>query len=277
MAPTSFRTPGVAVLIGAASGIGKATALAYARNGTRGLVLADLDEPGVQRTAKQAKQEATNDEFSVIALHADVRDYSTVEDVFEHAVKKFGRIDYSVNTAGIFKMQGNIADNNLDLYDDIMATNAKGVLHHTKAAVGVMLKQELLVIQDVDRARNVGRGSIVNVCSIAGLQSVAGAVEYVASKFAAVGITRTAAVEYGPSQIRINAVCPGAIETPLLERAVASSFEFRAGFTKTALLNRVADVEEVADAILFLTSNAGSFVHGSSTTVDGGATNKGLI
>ncbi|KAK8014316.1 hypothetical protein PG990_007612 [Apiospora arundinis] len=277
MAPTSFHTPGVAVLIGAASGIGKATALAYARNGTRGLVLADLDEPGVQRTAKQAKQEATNDEFSVTALHADVRDYSTVENVFEHAVKKFGRIDYSVNTAGIFKMQGNIADNNLDLYDDIMATNAKGVLHHTKAAVGVMLKQELLVIQDVDRARNVGRGSIVNVCSIAGLQSVAGAVEYVASKFAAVGITRTAAVEYGPSQIRINAVCPGAIETPLLERAVASSFEFRAGFTKTALLNRVADVEEVADAILFLTSNAGSFVHGSSMTVDGGATNKGLI
>lgn len=84
-----------------ASGIGKATALAYARNGTRGLVLADLDEPGVQRTAKQAKQEATNDEFSVIALHADVRDYSTVENVFEHAVKKFGRIDYSVNTAGV--------------------------------------------------------------------------------------------------------------------------------------------------------------------------------
>ncbi|KAK8044164.1 hypothetical protein PG993_004188 [Apiospora rasikravindrae] len=277
MAPNSFRTPGVAVLIGSASGIGKATALAYARNGARGLVLADLDKPGVQRTAVQARQEASHKEFAVLALHVDVRDYASVEHVFEKAVKEFGRIDYSVTAAGIFKAHGSLADNPLDLYDNIQETNAKGVLHHTKAAIRVMLKQEPLVVQDVDRTRVVGRGAIVNICSIAGLVSVPGYIEYVASKFAAVGITKTAANEYGSSQIRINAVCPGAIETPLLERVVALTPEARTAFANGASLKRIGDVEEVADAILFLTSNAGSFVHGSSMTVDGGYVNNGPI
>ncbi|KAK8085415.1 hypothetical protein PG997_006686 [Apiospora hydei] len=238
MAPNSFRTPGVAVLIGSASGIGKATALAYARNGARGLVLADFNEPGVQKTAAQAKQEATHEDFAVIALHVDVRDYASVENVFEEAVKKFGRIDYSVTAAGIFIGQGFLAENPLDLYDNVQETNAKGILHHTKAAIRVMLKQEPLVIQDVDRARIIGRGAIVNICSIAGLVSVPGNIEYVASKFAAVGITKTAASEYGSSQIRINAVCPGAIETPLLERALALAPESRTAFTNGASLKR---------------------------------------
>ncbi|KAK8115741.1 oxidoreductase [Apiospora sp. TS-2023a] len=277
MAFNSFRTSGVAVVIGSASGIGKATALAFARNGARGLVLADLDEPGVQKTARQAKQEATHEAFAVVALHVDVRDYASVEKAFEKAVKEFGRIDYSVTTAGIFKNHGLIADNPLDLYDVIQDTNAKGVLHHTKAAVSVMLKQEPLVTQDVDRVRVIGRGAIVNVCSIAGLLSVTGFVEYTASKFAAVGITKTAANEYGSSQIRINAVCPGAIETPLLERVVVREPGLRAAFTGAHPLKRLGDVEEVADAILFLTSNAGSFVHGSSMTVDGGYANAGPI
>ncbi|KAK7943571.1 oxidoreductase [Apiospora aurea] len=311
MAPDSFRTPGVAVLIGSASGIGKATALAYARNGARGLILADFNEPGVQKTAAQAKQEATHEDFAVLTLRVDVRDYVSVENVFEEGIKKFGRIDYSVTAAGIFVGQGFLADNPLDLYDDVQETNAKGVLHHTKAAIRVMLKQEPLVIQDVDRARIIGRGAIVNICSIAGLVSVPGNIEYVASKFAAVGITKTAgfgptsgridqfmlpfllprtnenpgrltlmglpAGEYGSSQIRINAVCPGAIETPLLERALALAPESRTAFTNGASLKRVGDVEEVADAILFLTSNAGSFLHGSSMTVDGGYANNGPI
>ncbi|KAK8069905.1 short chain dehydrogenase [Apiospora phragmitis] len=233
-----------------AIGIGKATTLAYARNGTRRLVLADLNESGVQKTALQAKQEATHDEFAVIALHADVRRYASVENVFETAVKKFGRIDYSVTTAGIFKTQGLLADNALDFYDDVQETNDKGILHHTKAAIRVMLEQEALVIQDVDRVHVIGRGAIVNVCSIAGLVAVPGNIEYVATKFAAVAL---------PKQLRLVATAP----------------ESRTALSQGASLKRLGDVEEVADAILFLTSNVGNFVHGSTMTVDGGYANNG--
>jgi NAD(P)-dependent dehydrogenase (short-subunit alcohol dehydrogenase family) len=203
----------------------------------------------------------------------------------------------------IYAMNALIADNNLEDYDNIQNTNAKGVLHHTKAAITVMLKQEPLVVQGVDRARVIGRGAIVNVCSDAGLVGLPGSVEYNASKFAAVGITKTAgkiarylvllpssyttqmhrnrwlikinsANEYGASQIRINAMCPGPIQTPLLESYLALQPSARNGSEQSTSLGRNGDPQEVADAILFLTSTAGSYVHGTAMSVDGGFLNR---
>ena len=215
-----------------ASGIGKATAPAYARNGARGRVVADLNEPGARQTAEQARQVAVHPEFDVLALHTDVRVYESVEKVFEETVAHFGRVDYSVTTAGVcsnppslvaamllcgrcqtptdFKPRqseqieeegGPIAENALDRYENTQATNAKGVLHHTKAAVRVMLSQEVTVLQGPSRVRQLGRGAIVNTCSIAGLMGQPGLVEYTASKFAAVGITQVAGTLCPSSQL----------------------------------------------------------------------------
>lgn len=221
MAPAEHLS-GVALVIGSASGIGRATALSYARYGVRGLVVADINEPGVRRTAEEAERDATNPDFEVLALFTDVRKYESVENVFDKAVEKFGRIDYSVTTAGvsstltlplarlntkgdadevthsqIWRGQGPLADNPLEQYENIMATNATGVLHHTKAAVRVMRGQEPLVVQGEDRARVIGRGSIVNTASVLGIAAMPGSVEYNSSKFAAIGITKTAGL-YSP-------------------------------------------------------------------------------
>jgi NAD(P)-dependent dehydrogenase (short-subunit alcohol dehydrogenase family) len=264
---------GTAVVIGSASGMGRATALAFARYGAVGLALGDLNEPGVQETAKQAKEVATNPKFSATASHVDVRSWTSVENFFQGAVAEFKRIDYSVTTAGIYAINGFIAVNDLEAYDNIQNTNARGVLYHTKAALQVMLKQDPIVIQGTYRSRTLGRGAIVNVCSDAGLVALPGEVEYNASKFAAVGITKTAANEYGESQIRINAICPGPIDTPLLERAIALNPALRDSATDSTALKRIGDVDEIADAILFLVGPAGSYVHGTSMVVDGGFLN----
>lgn len=264
---------GVAVVIGSASGMGRATAISYARYGARGLIVADINEPGVRKTAEEAKRDATHPDFEVLALFTDVRSFESVENVFRKAVEKFGRIDYSVTTAGIWKTQGLLADNPLDNYEDIMNINARGVLYHTKAAIRVMRGQEPQVVQGEDRARVIGRGSIVNVASDSGIDAYPGSIEYNASKAAAISITKTAANEYGPIGIRINAVCPGPIHTPLLERAVAEVPGSRIPTEQSTSFGRIGDPQEVADAILFLTSAVGSFVHGTAMLVDGGAVN----
>jgi NAD(P)-dependent dehydrogenase (short-subunit alcohol dehydrogenase family) len=191
--------------------MGRATAISYARYGARGLVVADINEPGVRKTAEEAKRDATHPDFEVLALFTDVRSFESVENVFNKAVEKFGRIDYSVSSAGvsgltsslrildtyrsfeqIWKTQGLLADNPLDNYEDIMNTNARGVLYHTKAAIRVMRRQEPQVVQGEDRARVIGRGSIVNVASDSGIDAYPGSVEYNASKAAAISITKTA-------------------------------------------------------------------------------------
>ncbi|KAG4441463.1 hypothetical protein IFR05_003069 [Cadophora sp. M221] len=270
---SNFNLTGTAIIIGSASGMGRATALAFARAGVQGLALGDLNEPGVQATAKQAKQVATNPEFSITASHVDVRSWGSVDGFFMAALERFGRVDYSVTTAGIYSQNGLIADNDLEAYDNIQNTNARGVLYHTKAALQVMLKQDPVVVQGTNRSRTLGRGSIVNVCSTAGILPPPGSVEYNASKFAAIGITKSAANEYGTSMIRINAICPGPIDTPLLERAVSLNPLFRNAATDSTAFRRLGDVDEVADAILFLVSPAGSYVHGASMVVDGGYLN----
>ncbi|KAH7370657.1 NAD(P)-binding protein [Rhexocercosporidium sp. MPI-PUGE-AT-0058] len=270
---SNFNLTGTAVIIGSASGMGRATALAFARAGVQGLALGDLNEPGVQETAKQAKQVATNPKFSITASHVDVRIWASVDAFFLAAVAKFRRIDYSVTTAGIYAQTGLIAGNDLEAYENIQNTNARGVLYHTKAALQVMLKQDPVVVQGTTRSRTLGRGAIVNVCSVAGILPPPGSVEYNASKFAAIGITKTAANEYGGSMIRINAVCPGPIDTPLLERAISVSPEFRNAATDSTSFKRFGDVDEVADTILFLVSPAGSYVTGTSMVVDGGYLN----
>lgn len=206
----------------------------------------------------------------------------------------------------IYSQIGLIADNDLEAYDNIQNTNARGVLYHTKAALQVMLKQDPVVVQGTSRSRTLGRGSIVNVCSVAGILAPPDSVEYNASKFAAIGITKSAGMsrspllpffslpfsslptsegqnltdltflaanEYGSSMIRINGICPGPIDTPLLERAVSVNPSFRNAATDSTAFKRLGDVDEVADAILFLVSPAGSYVHGTSMVVDGGYLN----
>ncbi|KAG4414265.1 hypothetical protein IFR04_012603 [Cadophora malorum] len=270
---SNFNLTGTAVIIGSASGMGRATALAFARAGVQGLALGDINAPGVKETAKQTQEVATNPKFAVTASHVDVRSWESVHAFFQATVARFGRIDYSITTAGIYVLNGNIADNNLEAYDNVQNTNARGVLYHTKAALQVMLKQDVTVVQGTSRSRTLGRGSIVNVCSGAGILPPPGSVEYNASKFAAIGITKTAANEYGGSMIRINAVCPGPIDTPLLERAVSAAPELRNLYTDSTAFKRFGDVDEVADSILYLVSPAGSYVHGTSLIIDGGYLN----
>jgi NAD(P)-dependent dehydrogenase (short-subunit alcohol dehydrogenase family) len=240
----------VALVTGAGSGIGRAAALAFAEAGAR-VVAADVDEAGGAATAAQITEAGGDGVF----VRADVAVAGDVAGLVAAAVARYGRLDCAHNNAGIAGGGGLTGDTPDDVWERVLRVNLTGVFLCLKAELAQMLRQ--------------GGGAIVNTASVAGLVGGAGSA-YVASKHGVVGLTKNAALEYAPQGIRVNAVCPGVITTPMVERALAARPGLEEAWRAAEPVGRFGDPGEVAAAVVWLCSDAASFVTGVALPVDGG-------
>jgi NAD(P)-dependent dehydrogenase (short-subunit alcohol dehydrogenase family) len=240
----------VALVTGAGSGIGRATALAFAQEGAK-VVVADVDAVGGEETVKQITQ--TGGEAIFVAT--DVSRADDVQRLVSRTVEVYGRLDCAHNNAGI-SVGGRTHDIAEDAWARVLAVNLTGVFLCMKYEIVQLLAQG-------------GGGAIVNTASVLGLVG-GGSVTYVASKHGVVGLTKHAALEYAQRGIRINAVCPAPIPTPLLARAFARTPGLEERWLASVPLGRFGTPEEVAAATVWLCSDAASFVTGVAMPVDGG-------
>ena len=244
-------TSQVVLITGALTGIGRATALAYAHAGAKLVVSGRRPEVG-HALASQLRDLGTEAEF----IQADVRHEDDVRALVDQTVARFGRIDVAVNNAGTEGRIGPLVEQTVENYTATFDTNVLGVLLSLKHQLRVMLQQ--------------GHGNIVNVSSVAGSVGFAGAAVYVASKHAVEGLTRSAALEAAKSGVRVNAIAPGPIVTDMLDRFTGGSDEGKSFMTSLVPAGRLGNVEEVAQAILFLASDKAPFITGQSLAIDGG-------
>jgi NAD(P)-dependent dehydrogenase (short-subunit alcohol dehydrogenase family) len=242
-----------ALITGAAGGIGRSTALAFARAGAK-VVVSDIDIAGGEALA----QAIARDGGAATFVRTDVTSDAHVAAMVAHAVAAYGRIDCAVNNAGIEEEHRRLADTDEAMFDRMSAINVKGVWLCLRHELRQMLAQ--------------GGGAIVNMASVAGLVGAPLHAIYAGTKHAVVGMTRSAAAEYGKHGVRVNAVCPGVIRTAMLERAIARGKAGEDSVRALHPIGRVGEPDEVAAAVLWLCSDASSFVTGHALAVDGGMT-----
>jgi NAD(P)-dependent dehydrogenase (short-subunit alcohol dehydrogenase family) len=242
----------VVLITGALTGIGRATAVAFAKDGARIVASGRREAEG---KALEAELRSLGTEAAFI--RADVRREDDVSSLIDQTVAHFGRIDAAVNAAGTEGRPGPVTEQTTESYAATFDTNVLGVL--------LSMKHELRVMQAQ------GSGSIINISSTYGHEGGAGASVYVGSKHAVEGMTKSAALEAASSGVRINAVAPGPIETGMLNRFTGTA-ERKAALLKTVPLGRVGDPADIARAAVFLASEKASFITGQILTVDGGKT-----
>jgi NAD(P)-dependent dehydrogenase (short-subunit alcohol dehydrogenase family) len=242
----------VALVTGAASGLGLATAKAFAESGAS-VALGDCNETA----ARAAANELTTHGHKAIAIHCDVADDAQVEAMVARTVEAFGRLDAAYNNAGVQNVLAETADTTREDYDRVMGINLHGEWSCMKFELQQMRKQ--------------GSGAIVNCSSLGGLVGGAERGIYHAAKHGILGFTKSAALEYAARGIRINAVCPGLIHTPMSDQMVAAGQgDALKAMEKTVPMGRVGCPEEIANTVLWLCSDAASYVTGQSISVDGG-------
>lgn len=238
-------------ITGASTGIGRATALAFAKTGAR-LVLVDVNESAAAETVHLVEKEKA----PVLFIKCDVSKSTEVKSAIEKAIQRFGTLDVAFNNAGIEGVQASTATCTEENWDRVIDTNLKGVWLCMKFQIEQMLKQN--------------KGSIVNCSSIAGLIGFTNIAAYTASKHGVLGLTKTAALEYARQNIRVNAVCPGVIKTPMIDRFTNGSAEVEKQFAQSEPVGRLGEPEEIAEAVLWLASDKSSFVTGHPLVADGG-------
>jgi NAD(P)-dependent dehydrogenase (short-subunit alcohol dehydrogenase family) len=243
----------VALVTGAASGMGLAAAKAFAAEGAS-VALVDVNGAAV----RQASDELNAAGYRTIGIECDVADMSQVETTVNRTVDEFGRLDCAFNNAGVQCPVAETADAAPSDYDFVMGVNLRGIWN--------CMKYELL------QMRKQGSGAIVNNSSLGGLVGIAERGIYHASKHGVVGLTRSAGLEYAPKNIRINAICPGIIETPMVTSMLESQADAMKELMRDVPIGRLGRAEEIADAVLWLCSPGASFVIGHALPVDGGYT-----
>ena len=243
----------VALVTGAASGMGLATAKGFAEAGAS-VMLADIDAEAV----KIVTEELRGHGHSVSWTHCDVADEQQVLKMVENTIRDFGSLDAAYNNAGIQSLVTETADVTAEEWDRVFSVNLRGVF--------LCMKYELL------QMRKQGSGAIVNCSSIGGLIGLPGRAAYHAAKHGLLGLTKSSALEYAPKGIRINAVCPGTIHTPMVEKMFISGELSEEEVVKLAPINRLGQAKEIADAVLWLCSPMSAYVIGQAIAVDGGYT-----
>ena len=241
----------VVIITGAGSGMGRAAALLFGGEGAL-LVLADIDGSAAERTAK----DVAGDGGSALAQRTDVSHEEDVQKLIERATSEHGRLDVIWNNAGIEGPSARLADQTLAEWQQVLAVNLTGVFLGMKYALPVMVEQE--------------SGSIISTASVAGLVGWHGAAAYSATKAAVVNLTRTAAIEYAKYGVRVNCICPGVIQTAMVERITGGTSQSLKRLKRMQPLPRIGQPEDIARMALYLASDESAFVTGAAMVVDGG-------
>ena len=241
----------IVIVTGAGSGIGRATAIHFAKYKAT-VVVSDMDIESAQKVV----DEITSSGGKATAKKCNVAKFEEVEKMINAAVKEFGRLDVIGNNAGIGPNLLRTHESSLKDWDAVISVNQTGVFYCMKVALQQFLKQ--------------GGGNIVNIASLAGLKASPNNISYSASKFAVVGMTKSAAMEYATKNIRVNAVCPGYTESALLNQLLGAKPEMDAILKSVIPMKRYGKPEEIADAVVWLASDSTKFITGQTITLDGG-------
>jgi NAD(P)-dependent dehydrogenase (short-subunit alcohol dehydrogenase family) len=241
----------IVIITGAGSGIGKATAILFAKHGAT-VVVSDINLESAQKVA----DEIVKNKEKALAIKANVAKFEEVENLINTTVEKFGSLDVIVNNAGIGPNLLKTHESLLKDWDRVIAVNQTGVFYCMKVALQQFLKQ--------------GHGNIVNIASLAGLKASPSNISYSASKFAVVGMTKSAAMEYATKNIRVNAVCPGYTESALLDQLLNAKPEMDAILKSVIPMKRYGKTSEIAEAVVWLASDSTKFITGQTITLDGG-------
>jgi NAD(P)-dependent dehydrogenase (short-subunit alcohol dehydrogenase family) len=253
MNPMYDFTGQVALVTGASSGMGLAAARAYAEAGAA-VVLTDINQTALQT----ATDDLAGQGYQVLGVVCDVADEASVADAVRAGVEAFGRLDHAFNNAGIQVPPCDAADEPAEVFDRVNAINLRGVWASMKHELGQM--------------RTQGSGAIVNNSSLGGLVGLPGRAAYHATKHGVIGLTRSAALEYAPRGIRVNAICPGTIATPMVTDMIDKGELDLEVATANQPINRLGTADEIAASVLWLTSPGSSFITGVALPVDGGYT-----
>lgn len=241
----------MALVTGGGAGIGRAIALAFARAGA-GVMIGDIDLATAEEVAGLIRAEGG----TALAIRCDVAQPGDAEAMVRATVESLGRLDYAINNAGVAIASSPVAEQPIESWDRTVAINLSGVFYCMKYEIAAMLP---------------AGGAIVNIASALGTVGFAGSSAYVAAKHGVLGLTKTAALEYATRRIRVNAICPGFIETPMLEQVgILGDPDTRATVERLHAMRRLGNPDEVAGAALYLCSDAASFVTGHALAVDGG-------
>lgn len=239
----------VAIVTGGSSGIGKSTALAFAQKGAKVVVVDWIENSETMNLIKNLGAEA-------IFIKCDVSKTEDVKAMVEKTIETFGRLDYAYNNAGVEGESAVTQDCTEENWDRTIGINLKGIWLCMKYEIPEIVKQ--------------GKGAIVNCASVAGLVGFAGLPAYVASKHGVIGLSKTAALECSKLGIRVNVVCPGVIQTPMIDRLTGKTKEAIEQFTGLEPIGRFGKPEEIANAVVWMCSDEASFVTGHAMAVDGG-------
>jgi NAD(P)-dependent dehydrogenase (short-subunit alcohol dehydrogenase family) len=265
--------PGFALITGAGSGIGKACAMAFAKEGSAGLALLDITEEALAEVKVDIEALSLKASCQILTHAINVTDETEVTRVIQDVAKTFGRIDYVVNAAGIaIKHQGGAAFAKTEDWKRVLDVNLTGTFFVLRESAKIMLKQDH--IKSSLNGRELQRGSIITFGSIQAVVGITLSTAYTASKHAILGLTRSASEDYASQGLRINAICPGYTETPLTTKNpdVRKAMEERVG---TAVpMQRMGRADEIADGVLYLAGGRSSFVTGTALMVDGGYTQR---
>jgi NAD(P)-dependent dehydrogenase (short-subunit alcohol dehydrogenase family) len=243
----------VALITGGASGIGKATALSFAEKGTHVMIADILEEPGLLLVKTI---EAKGVKAGFVKVNVTVPD--EVENMVKATMQTLGSIDFCVNSAGIEGSRARTDHYPESSFEQVMDVNVTGLWRCMKAQLPILVKGQ--------------KGSIVNIASVAGLKGFPAHCAYAASKHAVIGLTKTAAMEFVRYNIRINAVCPGFTDTPMVTQVLQEDPAYAEKILKSIPMRRMASAHEIADMIVFLCSDQAAFITGQAIAVDGGIT-----